>query len=287
MTPGRDLLDVAYSSPIHQSLPAEVVSLDELRDRMRPGHLAAAQRPTFGVLLVVHEGTGTHAVDFDEIELQPDRAVFVRPGQVQRWQLLQTVVATAVLAQPELCWSEFWFPGDVAYRDLGVDDAASMRALVDTLQRTQRDFRTDPTTVRLVADLVSAMLGVFERAESSESATRLPEAYVAFRHAIEADLARSRDARDFMRDLAWSERTINRACQQVTGRTAKRVLDERVTLEARRLLAHTDRPVGSIGRQLGFSEPSNFNKFFRRTSGELPAEMRARLRKSGLTAQPS
>ncbi len=55
-----------------------------------------------------------------------------------------------------------------------------------------------------------------------------------------------------------------------TGRTAKRLIDARVVLEAQRPLVHTDLPVAAIGRMLGFSEPTNFGKFLARETGHTP-----------------
>ena len=70
-------------------------------------------------------------------------------------------------------------------------------------------------------------------------------------------------------------RTLTRACLAVTGRSAKQVIDERVALQARRLLAATDEPIAQIGRQLGFPEPTNFGRFFTREVGVSPGAFRA------------
>ncbi len=48
-------------------------------------------------------------------------------------------------------------------------------------------------------------------------------------------------------------------------------------LEAKRLLAHTNQTVAAISEELGFSEPTNFVKFFRSRGGLLPGAFRERL----------
>jgi AraC-like DNA-binding protein len=70
-------------------------------------------------------------------------------------------------------------------------------------------------------------------------------------------------------------RTLTRACLAVTGRTAKQVVDDRVALEAQRLLACTELPVAEIGRRLGFGEPTNFGRFFHREAGLSPGAFRS------------
>jgi len=55
------------------------------------------------------------------------------------------------------------------------------------------------------------------------------------------------------------------------------VVDDRVALEARRLLACTPLSVAEVGRRLGFPEPTNFGRFFHREVGQSPGGFRAAL----------
>jgi len=64
------------------------------------------------------------------------------------------------------------------------------------------------------------------------------------------------------------------APRAATGRSAKQLADDRVALQAKRLLAHSDLPVAAVSRALGFSEPTNFGKFFTRATGRTPGEFR-------------
>ncbi|MGX9882978.1 helix-turn-helix domain-containing protein [Streptomyces sp. NPDC002276] len=54
--------------------------------------------------------------------------------------------------------------------------------------------------------------------------------------------------------------------------------DARVLLEAKRLLVHTDATAADISRTLGFAEPTDFAKFFRKRDGRTPLEFRAMAR---------
>lgn len=56
------------------------------------------------------------------------------------------------------------------------------------------------------------------------------------------------------------------------------MIDSRVALEARRLLGHTDLPIGAIARRLGFSEVTNFGKFFTRRVNMTPGAFRREAR---------
>jgi AraC-like DNA-binding protein len=59
-----------------------------------------------------------------------------------------------------------------------------------------------------------------------------------------------------------------------SGHTAKELIDTRITLEAKRLLTYTHLPIAAIARNLGFSESTNFGKYFARMAGCSPGEFR-------------
>jgi AraC-like DNA-binding protein len=83
---------------------------------------------------------------------------------------------------------------------------------------------------------------------------------------------------DYARQLGYSVRTLTRASHLATGYGAKRVIQERVLLEAKRLLVHTELTSTAIAARIGMPDPTTFGKFFRRQTGETPADFRARVR---------
>ncbi|WP_441296303.1 helix-turn-helix domain-containing protein [Amycolatopsis sp. CA-126428] len=73
----------------------------------------------------------------------------------------------------------------------------------------------------------------------------------------------------------FAPRTLTRAVQQVTGRTAKAYIVERIVLEAKRLLAHDRVTAARCASELGFRDPSNFSLFFRNATGLRPGTWQA------------
>jgi AraC family transcriptional activator of pobA len=63
-----------------------------------------------------------------------------------------------------------------------------------------------------------------------------------------------------------------------SGKPAIKHIHERIVLEARRLLFHTNNSLKEIAFDLGFSDASYFNRFFKRETELTPAEYRAKIR---------
>jgi AraC-like DNA-binding protein len=105
----------------------------------------------------------------------------------------------------------------------------------------------------------------------------LPELFARFRALVERDFAHSRDVSEYAAQLGYSPRTVSRATHEAFGIAAKQFIDRRVTLEAKRLLAHDELSAAQIATYLGFTSATNFTKFFRRHTGSTPGAFREAL----------
>ena len=72
-----------------------------------------------------------------------------------------------------------------------------------------------------------------------------------------------------------SPRRLGELVAEHVGRSTKQVIDERVVLEMKRLLAHTNLSVKELADRVGFAEPTNLVKFFRHHTSQTPLEFRA------------
>jgi AraC-like DNA-binding protein len=95
---------------------------------------------------------------------------------------------------------------------------------------------------------------------------------------LEHDFAAAHDVEHYARALGYSTRTLSRVTRAAAGQTPKQMIQERLALEAGRLLAHSTQPVSAIAAQLGFRDASNFATFFTRQMGTTPTQFRNRER---------
>jgi len=95
-----------------------------------------------------------------------------------------------------------------------------------------------------------------------------------FKKRIDEQFQNQKQVGIYARQLNISEKKLNQATTKILGRNAKDLIDERVVLEAKRLLAHSCQSVKETGFDLGFDEPTNFIKYFRKHTQQTPVEFR-------------
>jgi AraC-like DNA-binding protein len=287
---------VDFRNPRFPALPVEAMTLAELRARVPGRHLRHSSRPQFHQLIHLSAGQTPHFVDFVRYDLRPGTVLHVRPGQVQQLVLQSRSEGVVILFAPEFVPREA-VPGVPPHLASSMLDAAAPQALLP-LRAPERPAlaqafgavldeytRSDgsPLAAAVLRHQVCALLLMLARASASaQHGAPVPgpaaRVYSRFVRELERSFASARSVGWYARELGYSEKTLLRACQAMAGVPPKELIDRRVVLETKRLLAHTQQAVGSIAADVGFSETTNFVKFFRRREGIAPSEFRARQR---------
>jgi AraC-like DNA-binding protein len=83
-----------------------------------------------------------------------------------------------------------------------------------------------------------------------------------------------KSAGEFAYHLNIHANHLNRVLKETTGKTTSLLLNERISLEARALLKHTNWNIAEISWCLGFEDPSYFIKFFKKASDATPGNFR-------------
>ena len=74
-----------------------------------------------------------------------------------------------------------------------------------------------------------------------------------------------------------SPRNLGRLCRAQAGMSAHALIESHLMREATRLLAYTRMTAQAIAYQLGYQDPSYFNRRFRKVMGLSPGAYRQRL----------
>ncbi|MEU9448930.1 AraC family transcriptional regulator [Streptomyces sp. NPDC048277] len=267
---------------------AEVLSLGALHTRaLKHGRgLAAPVRPSFHHLIAVRSGPLSCSVDFADHTLEEGAWLWVRPGQILQFRSgLATAEGSVVLFQPGLL--------DAATARAARVDRPAPRTVPlhpgDDAPRRTLDLLEDEfgrlgelpleAHMEVVRHLLSVLLLRLAHGRGGPGEDGGDnEAFQRFREAVERDFAHSHRVEDYARRLGYSVRTLTRATRDAAGCGAKHFVDERVLLEARRLLVHSGLATSVVGERLGFPEATAFTRFFRTRTGETPAAFRARYR---------
>jgi len=95
-----------------------------------------------------------------------------------------------------------------------------------------------------------------------------------FRQALELNFKNIHTVKEYAYLLNISTKTLTNHITEIALKTPLEIINDRIILEAKRLLSHSSLNINEIGFQLGYEDPSYFVKFFKRQTKKSPSDFR-------------
>jgi AraC family transcriptional activator of pobA len=256
-----------------------------------PQGVREPHRHDYHELIWTRTGEGEHSIDGQPSAVRPGTVTLIGRGQVHVFERARDLFGAVVRFGPELLHEggsrsdPGWLLGSRGARTVEVppSEAAALEATVASLA-AESQRRLDASGLDVQRHLLSVLLLWVERWYDATRTERRDDddadvqLYRRFDRVLERDFARHHDAGHYADALAVPPAHLSRALAQVTGRTTKQLITDRVMLEAARLLAFTDLTVGEVAFRAGFEDQLYFSRAFKRHHGEAPMTYRARAR---------
>jgi AraC-like DNA-binding protein len=144
-----------------------------------------------------------------------------------------------------------------------------MEAEIKNLQNDSSHFLR-----ALLYQLLVLLNRSYAKQNALQSDTYIHPVLFRFRSLLEENYISHRRVVDYLQLLQVSAAQLNKFCRLYMGITAQQMIHHKLISEAKRLLKATTDDVSDIAYRLDFSDPSNFNRFFRSITGLSPRQYR-------------
>lgn len=126
--------------------------------------------------------------------------------------------------------------------------------------------------------LLVMILRIANRGKSPDRARPGPQAELVarYREVVEEDFRVAHRIEHYAARLRISAPRLRAACQKAARTSPLKILNERVLLEAKRMLLYSNVTVSELAYSLGFDDPAYFSRVFRQHAGLPPHAFRAR-----------
>lgn len=248
-------------------------------------------RHDFYHIVWVEHGSGHHIIDSVKYEVRPKTLFFMTPGQIHDFSLSQDTVGIALHISAEFFALQLQnknalneipvFDLEKPIQTLYLDDAQA-DDICTTLNAIGDEYRDDQFGAQ---DMIRSYLYILllkasrfaEPGATGDACRRSLILGRRFKSLLEEHFGTVQDVAEYARMLRMTERGLNEATRRSLGITAAQLIRERVMLEAKRLLAHSEISVNAVATQLAFEDPAYFSRCFKKHTGRSPLEFRQSL----------
>ena len=271
--------------------PIRLVEMTEFKegsyDYSRP------HRHNYYEIFYFERGKGEHDIDFTTFPIEAPSLHFVSPGQIHQvkregdshgWVLLFTDDFYYLnLANRDILHETPFLNRNHPEPILNLDEesheeVAGMIRSIGLELTKESPYRDDAIRSHLNLLLITSRR-LFEQSQGMEREETGESRLVReLRRAVEGNFHAIHAVSAYAHRLNVTPGHLNDVVKRVTGRTVSSIIQDRLLLEAKRLLAHSDHSVKEIAHALGFDDPSYFTRFFRERVGESPGTFRDQFR---------
>jgi AraC family transcriptional activator of pobA len=252
--------------------------------------LLVPHRKDHYLLVFMRKGGSRHWIDMVPYVLKDNSVYFSGPGQVIVKEGAQCLWATGIAFTTEF----LSLHEDDAFMRLPIiQNAQNAHELVlaeedvlfmeDMLSKINREYQwPGEWQTRMISAYLVTLLTYLSRVytEQYKDSVASDDKLLLRKYQSKIDeyYRELKEVNDYASLLNISAGHLSEVVKSQSGKPAIKHIHDRLVLEARRLLFHTNNSLKEIAFDLGFSDASYFNRFFKRETGTTPAECRVAIR---------
>lgn len=242
---------------------------------------------SFYEILFLEKGAGHCMLDEHKVSLTPGTIIFTSPGQVRRWYVKQPVSGYVLFFDKdflnlfftdELFLYRFQYFHQYANPASMKVPAAAFRQAEQLVKGIEQEFaalRNDSS--HLIRAVLYQLLVTLNRWYADiyqlQGDTYVHPDFFRFRSLLEQKFRTNHLVGDYVTMLRMSPAQLNKLCRQYGGLSAQKMIHHKLLSEIKKALRGRE-TISEIAYSFDFSDPSNFNRFFRQLAGTTPRQFR-------------
>ena len=279
---GEKIKNVEFSKDV--LLGFEVKNLDYVRSH--PSYFRGIRIARFYQIVWVESGSANFTVDFEQIEIRAGQMLLIAPDRSYTFDTTsdyngRLIIFTRLFLEQSPSDEEFVRSSvllNPILKNPVVD--VNQQLMLHYLALLDAEVNLPACTIqqRIVQGLLVTLLMNAERTICDE-AEALPTRFdrpvrCQFSNDVEQYFRTQHSVVFYCQKLGMTDKQLKKIIKKNIGKSPKEYIDDRLILEAKRLLCYNDVSVKEIAYDLGFSDDSNFYKFFFKHTGFTPLNFR-------------
>lgn len=242
---------------------------------------------SFYEIIFIQEGAGTFTLNENKMSISPRTVIFISPGQVRRWEIEEAVKGYTLFFEKDfihLFFSDELFLYRLQYFHQYLHSAeiqlveTSFGRCLKLLKEIEQEFeQLQNDSNHLIRSILYQLLIVLNRYYAGvydvQRDTQIHPDFYRFRSLLEKRFLQDQTVEAYAKMLNVSAGFLNKICRQFSGLSAQQMIHYKLISEIKKEL-HQNKSAKEICYEFGFSDPSNFNRFFKKFTNITPQQYR-------------
>lgn len=244
-------------------------------------------RHSFYSIFWIIEGDGIHSIDFVSYEIQPRTLFLIGPGQTHFFQIDAPPTGYVLFFQDD-CFQFTANNSVLEYFErhknrpalnLDKNEAEKIEKYLGMLREEYIEY--GPDSEEILSHLFQLLLLQIDRFYTHHEPSHRPDKNqiaIEFQKLVEERFFEEHRLSHYAAALGITTDYLSEHIKERLGMAPSKLIHQRITVEAKRLLAFTDLTSGEISFSLGFNDNAYFSRFFKRETNQTPLQFRKDIR---------
>lgn len=275
----------------NSNLQIEVLLLHNLR-KINQNVFSIPHRTNFYHVFLFENCNPIHFIDFEPVKIEPYSLLFIDKDRVHQFDLLSKYEGKILIFTEDFfCTSENdsnYLKSTILFNNIENKPTINVNKqnfekYITSCKNISEELNLPEDSLKpyILKNLLHNFLLLAEREKLKQGLTEIKkgtalEHTMLFRDLVEKNYKKLKNVNDYASHIFISEKRLGQATSKVLGKSPKEIINDRILLEAKRLLVHTHLSVKEIGQQLGFEDSSYFVRYFKKNANVTPIEFRSK-----------
>lgn len=268
---------------VEHAYPGEI-RVEKLSERLKP-KVDFPHRHDFYQLTFVTKGKGWHEIDFVRHKINGRQIFFMKPGQVHTWVFAKGaegfVIEFTRESLPSLSEKSLLLLKQIS----AIQDATIFKnenlwknfATICNLMLHEFTHKSEHFEISLEGLLQSLLVPLLRLSQvgAQHNTSTLVE---KFQRLLEENFQAEQQVSFYARKLNMTPKALTMQIRRSLNKAPRAVIQERILLEAKRLLSYSDMSVAEVGYDLGFDDANYFTRYFTKAAKVSPSKFRDKVK---------
>ncbi|APG66210.1 AraC family transcriptional regulator [Tenacibaculum todarodis] len=243
----------------------------------------------FYLCVIFTQGSGTHEIDFNSYQVNSGKVFFLKPGQTHSWKFETKPEGFIFFHSLEFynlkfldhtlqSFPFFYSNQNPPLLDLSKKELNKLKMLFEEVYKEylQKNLLRELKITNIVNNIYIELTRAYTANIDIEElvSTNYSVILENLENLINTNFYREKFPKFYANQLNITTKHLNRVVKNAINKTTSQLISERIILESKRLMIHSENNLADISDTLQFTNYAYFSKFFKLKTGFTPLSFR-------------